>query len=168
MQEKRIKGFPDYTVCSNGQIFSYKKAKRALRGTISRGGYHYVDLCQGDGVKHRFAVHRLVGEYFCEGYFEGAVINHIDGNKLNNSKENLEWVTQTENIHKSYITSGIGAMRNYFRYQLVVDGAILPKVCNGFRELQQYYQYIYPDIPFKQLEKWGKAHEYTTLKFPKS
>lgn len=167
MQEKRIKGFSDYTIGDNGQVFSYKKERKVLRGTVNRGGYHYVDLCDGEGRRCRFAVHRLVGEYFCKGYFEGAVINHIDGNTNNNSKENLEWVTQTENIHKSYVTSGTGAMRNYFRYQLVVDGAVLPKVCNGFPELQQYYQYIYPDIPFKQLQKWGKAHEYTILKFPK-
>lgn len=44
-------------------------------------------------------VHILVADAFVGKRIEGHVVNHIDGNKLNNSASNLEYVTQKENIH---------------------------------------------------------------------
>lgn len=45
----------------------------------------------------RFFVHRLVAYHFVDGYQDGLVVNHKDGNKLNNEADNLEWVTRSEN-----------------------------------------------------------------------
>lgn len=42
-------------------------------------------------------IHRLVAIHFCEGFKEGLVVNHKDGNTLNNHYSNLEWVTQKQN-----------------------------------------------------------------------
>lgn len=42
-------------------------------------------------------VHRLVAEAFCENPNNYTVVHHKDGNKLNNSANNLEWVTTLEN-----------------------------------------------------------------------
>ena len=50
------------------------------------------------GNKQKFYVHRLVGQYFVDGYDSNKNINHKDGNPLNNVAENLEWVTQSENV----------------------------------------------------------------------
>ena len=44
-------------------------------------------------------VHRLVAEAFVYGFFEGAVVNHKDENTHNNSVDNLEWCTNTYNLH---------------------------------------------------------------------
>jgi hypothetical protein len=43
-------------------------------------------------------VHRLIAKYFCENSEEKKIVNHKDGNKLNNNSKNLEWCTTQENI----------------------------------------------------------------------
>ena len=47
-------------------------------------------------------LHRLIALAFCDGFEEGKVVNHKDGNKQNNFANNLEWVTQQENIKHSH------------------------------------------------------------------
>lgn len=41
-----------------------------------------------------------IGKNFVPGYFDGAVIDHIDSNPANNHPSNLQWITQSENIFK--------------------------------------------------------------------
>lgn len=48
-------------------------------------------------TQKKFFVHRLVATAFCEGYFEGAVVNHKDFNRHNNVYTNLEWITPSQN-----------------------------------------------------------------------
>ena len=92
-------------------------------------------------------VHRLVGFYFCDGYFEGAVINHIDANPENNHYENLEWVTHKENIRKSYITSGKDQVRNFCIYNIVhPDGTVSSDLKSG-RGVSEYI--IKNNLPIK-------------------
>ena len=51
---------------------------------------------------HNLRVSRLVClSYHGPAPFEGAVVDHIDGNKHNNRPDNLEWVTQAENLLRS-------------------------------------------------------------------
>lgn len=68
--------------------------------TMTPDGYMTVSLNK-DGINRKERVHRLVAENFVEGFFEGSVIDHLDGDRTNNRFDNLEWVTQTENVKRS-------------------------------------------------------------------
>lgn len=59
--------------------------------------YHTVSLSK-KSVKKSFNVHRLVAEHFLERPEGATEVNHKDGNKYNNNVNNLEWVTQKENL----------------------------------------------------------------------
>lgn len=63
--------------------------QRVLRQVIDRDGYRVVQ-----NVK----VHRAVAMAFVPNPENKPQVNHIDGNKANNCAENLEWVTQNENM----------------------------------------------------------------------
>ena len=81
-----------------------------LKGLSNPKRYLSIVLCKND-VKTTYMVHRLVGKYFVDGYFEGAIIDHIDRNKHNNRYTNLRWTTQQVNVVRSYIV--MDQVRNY-------------------------------------------------------
>jgi hypothetical protein len=55
-------------------------------------------------IKQRVAIHRMVAITFIENLDNKSQVNHIDGNKLNNIVDNLEWVTPSENVKHAYDT----------------------------------------------------------------
>ena len=96
----KIKGFPNYSVSSTGEIRNDVSGKlKTPRKT--RTGYYDVDLYNG-GKRSKLRVHRIVGETFIDNPDNKPQINHIDGNKLNNSVENLEWATASENMKHAF------------------------------------------------------------------
>lgn len=67
----------------------------------TRNGYCYVSLSK-DGKQRQCRVHRLIAATFFEVDPDRPQINHINGDKTNNSIENLEWCTQSENMLHAY------------------------------------------------------------------
>lgn len=53
-----------------------------------------------------YSVHRLVARAFCDGWFEGAVVNHKNGVRDDNRAVNLEWTTASQNIRHGYRVLG--------------------------------------------------------------
>lgn len=88
----------DYEINELGEIYSYKTNK-ILSGSVFNTGYRMVRLTI-NGQKKSYAVHRLVAEAFLPNPENLPIVNHKDGNKLNNNVKNLEWVNQSQNrIH---------------------------------------------------------------------
>lgn len=92
----KFKSFYNYDVYEDGRIYSHYR-NRFLSIKPDNFGY-LVGVFYIDGKAKKIKVHRLVAKLFLGEPPEGKpLINHIDGNKQNNSVENLEWCSYTEN-----------------------------------------------------------------------
>jgi len=78
---------------------------RTLRPCVINTGYLMVNLWRNQKQDKRL-VHRLVAEAYVDGWFEGAEVDHIDGDRTNNSASNLRWVTSSENTIYANIRRG--------------------------------------------------------------
>lgn len=88
----------EYAVSSYGRVKHCLKGYDRILGGSKHKDYIFVTI---HGKQN--AVHRLVAKAFhADSYKEGLVVNHIDGNKYNNFADNLEWVTQKDNVKHSY------------------------------------------------------------------
>jgi hypothetical protein len=112
-----VRGFEKwYDVSNHGKIRSWhtrsaNRIKRCERPTvlvavISSTGYCVINL-RGDGGKReqRF-IHTVVMDAFGGGTVKGMHVDHVDGDKLNNSITNLENVTPRENTCRGKIRKG--------------------------------------------------------------
>jgi hypothetical protein len=114
MQEeiwKPIKGYEEsYQISNLGRVRSLDRKNslgREIKGKIMNMpiqscGYRQVFLSKL-GVKKSHRVHRLVAENFLDDenfYKKGYVVDHIDNDKLNNSLNNLQVITQRQNTSK--------------------------------------------------------------------
>lgn len=70
---------------------------------VAQNGYLTIALMVNK-VRKKILVHRAIALAFVEGYFDGATVNHIDGNKLNNMPENLEWMSLSDNTKHEWAT----------------------------------------------------------------
>lgn len=101
MEWKTISGFEGcYEVSNCGEVKSVRKNGVLLKPWIDNWGYLNVCLHR-DGKPNRKKVHRLVAEAFIYPYC-GEQVNHKDGNKQNNSVDNLEWCNGSENMIHAY------------------------------------------------------------------
>lgn len=98
-----IKEFPRYMLDQDGNVFSCivgrgKKARNSgvpqkqLRAVKDTTGYLVVNLTDGSRKVNR-SIHRLLAVTFIPNPNDLPHVNHIDGNKENNSLSNLEWVS---------------------------------------------------------------------------
>jgi hypothetical protein len=99
---KDIKGFDGlYQVSNLGRIKSLRYGTNILKPFLTGKGYLTVDLCF-KGKRKSVRVHRLVADAFIPNPTNKSQINHINGNKKDNSVKNLEWNTQSENINHAF------------------------------------------------------------------
>ena len=111
MQYVWVKGYEGtYRITLDGVVTSLHKEWRPLKTFIRPNGYRGVLLCS-KGTEKKHSIHRLVAQAFIPNPEGLPEVHHKDNNKLNNSIENLEWVTREDNAKKA---AQDGLMRNTF------------------------------------------------------
>lgn len=87
----------------NNRVFKCKS--RILTNKLPRRQRYYQVALYRSGKCKMHRTHRLLALTFIPRIPYKDVVNHIDGNPLNNQLQNLEWVTQGENnYHAKKIT----------------------------------------------------------------
>lgn len=95
---REIREIPNYEISNTG-IFRNRKTGRNLKYFLSNG-YERVRVTY-KGNKLSLRIHRLVAQAFIPNPLNLPIINHKDGNRRNNSIDNLEWCTiEYNNLHK--------------------------------------------------------------------
>ena len=95
---KDIEGFEGkYQISNTNKVKSNHFGKSIiLKPALNTGGYNSVSLSLNNKAKS-VTLHRLIMTAFIANPDNKPCINHIDGNKLNNSLSNLEWCTYKYN-----------------------------------------------------------------------
>ena len=128
-----------YQISDNGEVRNIK-TKRILKKYLNKYGYYQVTLCKNNKAR-LFRVHRLVAMTFIPNKENKEQVNHIDGNKLNNKVDNLEWCSSSENIKHAF--------KNGLKYSLRGKNNILSK---------RTYQY---DKEYNLLKVWDSIADIT-------
>lgn len=109
---KEIEGYEGlYKVSNHGEVWSERSQKLLKKGKGGRG-YHNVVLTKNKKRK-TFYIHRLVANNFIDNPLEKPCVNHIDENKTNNHRSNLEWCTYEENMNWGTAIERIKETRKY-------------------------------------------------------
>jgi hypothetical protein len=152
---KDIPGYEGlYAVTKDGRVWSYPKpcsSKRGmwLKAIISKHGdkrnspreYKAVSLRKNKKRKS-FLIHRLVAAAFIKNPENKPFVNHIDGNSLNNSALNLEWVTNKENIDHAIKT---GLIKRRFADGEIVELLKISKF-NSISKIAKAYKISYATL----------------------
>ena len=99
-----IQGYPNYLIYEDGRVYS-KYKKDFMKPSVNRG-YCRVNLYNTKRVT--FQVHRLVALHYIPNPENKPEVDHINDNPSDNRKENLQWLTQQENLDKIIRISNTG------------------------------------------------------------
>lgn len=99
MPKVKLRETDNYYATEFGTI--HNRHGKLMKDSLSLRGYYRVRIVV-DGKQTWRDVHRLVWEAFNGKPPRGMVIDHIDNNHWNNWLDNLQLLTQQENVRKGW------------------------------------------------------------------
>ena len=157
----KIKGFENYQINENGVVINTDTGKVKSPFVNKNNGYLCVDLYK-DNKSHKRTIHRLIAEAFIPNPENKPTVDHKNGNRLDNSIDNLRWATYSEQnsrfntvgvrsekilvVHESGKTmtfEKIGDVAEHFGCTLGNISQMLKKGTYGKRGRTRYYKFKY-------------------------
>lgn len=109
--------YPNYLIIKNGDVINVNTKKKLK--PLKKNGYTTMYIKNKNGNYKSVSIHRLVAKAFVENPNDYKYVNHKDGNKTNNNVDNLEWMTQKQNIQHANETGLITVhTRKVLKYSL--------------------------------------------------
>jgi hypothetical protein len=90
-----------YIISDEGNIINTKTNKTRKTNILDKNGYPRLEMACKEKGRH-IQLHILVAHEFIGIRPEGLVINHKDGDPTRSFAENLEYITQSENVKHAY------------------------------------------------------------------
>lgn len=127
----------------NGRVSNRNQRLLSVTPVNRNGKEYYICVLTKNGVTLKKYMHKLIAEAFIPNPNNYKEVDHIDRDGLNNSLENLRWVSHkmnqnNENTRKAMSLSRTGK-RCPFRYKKIVQlkGDLVIKVFNSALEVAQ-------------------------------
>lgn len=145
-QWKIIEECPIYLISNTGKVKNLKYLK--TKKYYLRRGYKRIDLYDAKNKRClKRSVHRLVAENFIPNPLNKPQVNHIDGDKLNNNIENLEWATAQENTAHA-IGAGLtdSSKTQYLKGEEISSSKITEEEVIKLREMYDSGEFILREL----------------------
>lgn len=114
-----MKEYKNYLVYEDGKIYS-KRFKKFLTPKKNWDGYYRIQIWENNKCK-MIGWHRVIAEAFIPNPDNKPYVNHKNGIKTDNRVENLEWVTQKENVNHAWKTGLSKAKKNNPKLSKQID-----------------------------------------------
>lgn len=136
-----IPGFKRYEVSNFGNVRSFK-TKRPISQhecKTTKGTYLDVNIHDDQDIRRKISVHRLVCFAFhpSDDDYSNLDVDHIDDDKHNNHKDNLQWCNRSFNVKKAFLTGANIYSHKVTMYDNVDDVTLS---FNSFQEVGEYFE----------------------------
>lgn len=133
-----------YGVSNTGSVKSFKRGNGKILGPeLCNNKYFRVTLYK-NMIKKRFFVHRLVALAFIPNPKNKPCVNHLSGDKLDNSVKNLSWATHSEDkLHSHRVLKNDNG---YKKGENHLNAKLTEKQVLEIRKLHETGKYVYKDL----------------------